>query len=918
MPASQEGTSLSGRIPLDHTPFIGRVREMDCVVEALDAGARLLSLIGAPGTGKSRFARELARRRIAHGGATHAGHCDLDGIDEAAEVAGAIAKALAIDVRNAASAEEVLSQIELVLATRGPTVLVLDSVGRSGDGARQVITQLLEHVDGLQILVVSRVRLGLAGAQTVEIGPLEQQEALHLFVDRASRARDYPSQSQFDLLIETVNRLDRLPLALELAAVRLTVLSTRDLLKYLRQQGSLGRHGALRQAFDWSMSRLTPEARTAWVLASVFPGGFDLAAAEAIIAPSLSAGLGLIDVLAELKDHCLLYSPEKRNPDGGLRFEMLGCVREYALELLNDSDLAVDVDALHERFVDHFVARAEAWAKLTLGPQASGGRDWLDLEHPNILAAIDRALPTRPHVAGACLLAWWRLIGARGPLRPFDERAERACGLLSGRTDTDVGNRLRVVLGRINRRRGLTPQALADFELAEACALDCEQRVAASEAAYHMARLYLEQVDTDSAGECIARCSEYAVALDDDGMGLAASILRARLLLAQGREVEAAEIAEQALARSLASLDPSYRGRALLVAGETAWRTGRHHDARSRFAQAGERFVDAGDQLGQSRVLSRQGRLALQVGELDQAEELLRKAARLQRELGELHQLGVTNRELACAAIERCRPELAERLLADAVDAHVLGYPRELGRDVAVRGLLWLERGMLSRATDDLTRAASLMDVQARPREAGIYLLLACAVATRADDERGLEWLTKGLRHLATDCDDEARSIKAALGGALNATRPNDEPPVSYSESVESSFLIRAAERIAWSLKSEPGEQAPRDPQTLEIESEGRWFRVGEAPPVDCSRRGAMRRILLALADRHRTDPGVGLSTSEVFEAGWPGTHIGWSSARNRTYVAVRRLRTEGLEGLLVSGVKGYALSSDCRVTWAQ
>ena len=322
-------------LPIPATPFLGRQRELDEVTALLGSGdARLLTLTGPAGAGKTRLALQAAAEASDH---------YPDGVFWAPLAALRDPK-LVLEV--AAQALEARDGLADRIADRR-LLLILDNFEHLIDAAGE-LAGLLAACPNLQLLVTSRELLRLPGEQAYPVPPLEPQDATELFTARA-RAAD-PRFEPGPIVEQLCARLDNLPLALELAATRVTVLSPEQLLDRLSKRLDLLKAGrgvdprqqTLRATIEWSYDLLDEEERLLFERLSVFRGGCTLEAAEEICDAD-------IDTLQSLIDKSLLRRQ-------GERFWMLETIREYAAEQLEQDG---EAEVLAERHAEYFLALAE-------------------------------------------------------------------------------------------------------------------------------------------------------------------------------------------------------------------------------------------------------------------------------------------------------------------------------------------------------------------------------------------------------------------------------------------------------------------------------------------------------------------------------------------------------------------------------
>jgi predicted ATPase/class 3 adenylate cyclase len=350
-------------LPIPATPFLGRQRELDEVTTLLaSGGARLLTLTGPAGAGKTRLALQAA---------AEASDRYPDGVFWA-PLAPLRDPKLVLEV--AAQALEARDGLADRIADRR-LLLILDNFEHLIDGAPE-LAGLLAACPNLQLLVTSRERLRLVGEQAYPVPPLEPQDATELFTARA-RAVD-PRFEPRPVVHELCSRLDNLPLALELAAARVPVLSPEQLLDRLSKRLDLLKAGrgvdprqqTLRATIAWSYDLLDEQERLLFERLSVFHGGCTLAAAEEVCDAD-------IDTLQSLIDKSLL----RRH---GERFWMLETMREYATERLEERGVE---DELRRRHADHFLSRAEDAAVGTPSEFPEAEAVWLRDELDNIRRA---------------------------------------------------------------------------------------------------------------------------------------------------------------------------------------------------------------------------------------------------------------------------------------------------------------------------------------------------------------------------------------------------------------------------------------------------------------------------------------------------------------------------------------------------
>lgn len=389
------------------TSFVGRdsaLRE----VRDLVGGSRLVTITGTGGIGKTRLALELGRRaaKAFPDGVTIV---ELAPVADASQVASAVAAALSVSDQ---STRPVPEQIALHLEGQR-TLLVVDNCEHVLDASADLVDHLLGEVEGLTVVTTSREPLGLPGERIYPLGPLalpgpdrhrdqaavDGSEAVRLLVDRArALVPDFEvTDDNRSAVVQLCERLDGMPLAIELAAVRLRSLSVQQVLDRLDERFSLlskgsrvevQRHRTLWDLVDWSHELCTPAERLLWARLSVFPASFDLAAAEAVCA---GAGLERTDVLDVLDRLVAKSIVAAESPGSEMRFRMLVTMREYGAARL--AELGERTEA-RRRHRDHYLARAGAMVRDWSGPRQPEALATMRRDHANLLAALEWSTTT--------------------------------------------------------------------------------------------------------------------------------------------------------------------------------------------------------------------------------------------------------------------------------------------------------------------------------------------------------------------------------------------------------------------------------------------------------------------------------------------------------------------------------------------
>ncbi len=380
--------------------FVGRSTEIAGLSDALRR-SRLVTITGPGGVGKTRLALELARRRSRQ--STTVVLVDLAPVDEGRLVSMAFAEAVGI----AGARSDAMPDVVRFLADSKALVLV-DNCEHVAQAAAAALRSLLEGCSKLRGLATSREALRVPGEIVWPLASLSSVEANRLFVERAEAVRADAVAGAEEPIQSICARLDGLPLALELAAARVSILSPQAILSRLGDRldllsggvrGAPARHRSLRAAIEWSVELLGPAEQVGFARLSLFPGSFSLDAAETVA----GADLGQIDALVAKS---LLTVVTGRG--GELRYRMLDTLRAYGRELLASSP---EEEELRRRHLGFFLSRAErVHASNDLaGSDAEVGA--LSEELDNLRAALSWAADHDPtaglRLVGASREAWF-------------------------------------------------------------------------------------------------------------------------------------------------------------------------------------------------------------------------------------------------------------------------------------------------------------------------------------------------------------------------------------------------------------------------------------------------------------------------------------------------------------------------------
>lgn len=390
---------LPGDVPAYQTRFVGRQHDLTALADTLTS-TRLLTVLGVGGVGKTRLVAELAHRdEIREHGRVW--WCDLTGVTDDGAVAATLAAAVgAHEKPDHSAAEAVAAHLGAV-----PAVLILDNCEHVVAGVAAVTTAL-SRAARTRIVATSRVRLGVDGERLYPVAPLPvtdqaaaggESPAVALFVDRATAVRPgfMLAPEQASMVTTVCQRLDGLPLSIELAAARMGSLNLIDIddrlddrFRFLTSphRTTADRHRTLAKVIDWSYDLLTRTERELFARLSVFTGGFTAASAEAVCA---GAGLAPDEVLSTLTALVDASMVAVGGTTGRARYHLLETLRDYGQQRLRDLG---DPRQWQDAHRIHFLALAEAAEQRLAGPHEAEAVAQVESELGNLRAAHRRAL----------------------------------------------------------------------------------------------------------------------------------------------------------------------------------------------------------------------------------------------------------------------------------------------------------------------------------------------------------------------------------------------------------------------------------------------------------------------------------------------------------------------------------------------
>ncbi|GMU59706.1 MAG: hypothetical protein AMXMBFR34_14690 [Myxococcaceae bacterium] len=757
-------------LPEAGTSFVGRSRELSALRVLLSRGERVVTLLGPGGAGKTRLAMEVARLAD-----VPACFVDLTSAVDFEGVCLLVARALGLSLTAGVAAEQVIAR---ALHDKGACLVVLDNFEQVIRDAEATVGAWRAAAPEATFVVTSREPLRVAEEVLYEVPPLD--EAVDLFLERARAARPgwEPQAADRKAVEEIVLALDGLPLAIELAAARLAMLSPAqvmqrlprrlDLLKGNEAQAS-ARQATMRGAIDWSWELLQAHEQSALAQLGVFRGGFSIEAVEAVVdVASFPGAPWPLDVVQTLKEKSLVRAWETGS-SGELRFGLLESIREYALEKLKGMP-GVGEGAL-ARHAAHFLELGGRLASETETKQAMAAVDRLQLERDNLSSVFQRAMerarsPESAREALEAALALDPLLSVRGPFGAhlkMLEAASRRAG------EAGVEGRLRALgllaQGIARLARGQLVEALGDLEAA--ATLTSEPRL-------------------------LGRVHHHAAAS----------------LRQQGRMDEAKARYEQALGLVRQAGDRWMEGRVLGHLGGLSQEMGAVDASRQFYERALAIHREVGDRRFEGIVLANLGSYHHEKKNAAQARKLFEDALRIHREVGNRRSEGMVLSNLASLAGASERPDEARALLDKAQAIHrETGNARFEAIGLYQLGLMALEAGEPLEAEQRCGQALAAFRAVNDRRYLGVALgHRAAALAALGREGEAKELLDEAEVVLSQVTDAHFHAVLSLCRGHLEAAQGKvdrararvaqvQQPQGAMPSLVEQSENVRSAVR---------------------------------------------------------------------------------------------------------------------------
>ncbi|MFN2526274.1 MAG: tetratricopeptide repeat protein, partial [Actinomycetota bacterium] len=632
-------------LPEELTSFVPRTLEIRAIRELLSQ-ARLITLTGPGGTGKTRLSLALSRELLPEfrDGVWIAW---LAAVEDPMLVPSAIADALSLREE---TLRPLIETLKNHLADK-EALLVLDNFEQILEAA-PLVTELLQASPQLQIVVSSRAPLNVSGEQEYlvpamslpdpdhlpEVAAASDYEAIALFRERARAVKPAfeLTADNLEFVAQICARLDGLPLALELAAARVKLLSPKQIAERLGSGLSLlvssrrdlpARQQTLRNAIAWSYDLLEPPERKLFTRLAVFRGSWTYEAAEAVCNPDGELGIDSLEGLEALVGHSLLRQYE--SDAGETRIRMLQTIREFSLEQLAASDEFDDMRRRHEAF--YFDHVKSAVPTLTTDLEAASR---LEAEHDNLRAVLDWALESKEIELGLDLAALlWRFWQLRGQLREARMWLDALVAASASCSPLVVARGL-MALGSIVYWQEEYEQAIAYYRRGLDLFREAEDRDGIAEALYNLGWLGAVVGNFAMAEETLTEARAiHEAARDERGLATMASALG--ITKARMRQLDEAErLGQEALERWDKLGDWFGESLALFVLLQTARFRGDLETAKKLTVDMLGKYESSGEMSGLEGNVDILGQVLLELGETEAGLRLAGFGAALREKVG--------------------------------------------------------------------------------------------------------------------------------------------------------------------------------------------------------------------------------------------------------------------------------------------
>ena len=746
-PLALSTASRPGNLPNSPDPFIGREDALAKLKIMTDEGACVISILGIGGSGKTRLAKMFARnnRDDWPGGIWFCDLADTSSLDSAL---GVMARVFGFNLQD----EDPVSQVGRAIKHEGECLVILDNFEQLARYARKLITSWGNIASKATFLLTTREVLGVRGERTLPLPPMTLDDAVGLFELRAAEVspgfaiNDQAMRSDVESLVEL---LDRLPLAVELAAARTRVLPPSKLLQRMSDRFKLlisrtgrgDRQSTMRATLDWSWNLLNDWEKSALSQVSQFEGGFDLEAAEEILDLSnLEGAPWPMDAIQSLVDKSLIRAA------GEDYFILLNSVKDYASERAAED---ADLDGLKDRHAAYF---ATIGAPEALEGIYSRDGEWrrqrLEAQLDNLIAACRWSILQGNSVEALhCLAGAFVTLAATGPVQVAAELALSVVAMPSLEGSALI--RAQLLAGKATKANGDLAQALTFFETAHASpalAESSELRIETGHA-LGMARWYTKGANTGTS--VMEEALELAKRLGK--RRLEGEICNSLGLVYRrvGRHDEGEALFDRAIRIQTTLKNDRALARAMINLASFYWKAARIREADAMYLRAIHILQELNEPMLEASAYTNLGIIKREMGSPSDAEACYERAVDLHQQTGnhqaELRALG----NMAILFHDREEYGRAAERYGEVIAGHEAnGQRKSAGLMLVNRGDLYVTVGKLNDAQSDYVRALAHLEDFYADGAAIARASLGFTQALRGELEAGYQTINEAISQL--------------------------------------------------------------------------------------------------------------------------------------------------------------------------
>ena len=735
-------------LPAEPDAFVGRERELEELHGSLRKGSGVVTLVGAAGMGKTRLAIRCGWRSVREwpGGVWFSSLAEANSREG---ITSAVAGSLGVPLGGGDAVEH----LGHAIAGRGRCLVILDNFDQVVAHAAETLGRWLERAADARFLITSRERLNLRGEEVQAVGPLTPDSGVELFAERARRQRPglELEGSELEAAREVVRLVEGMPLAIELAATRMRVLTGAQLVERMRERfqvlaaGTSGRHATLRAAIDGSWELLRPWEKAAFAQCAVFEGGFTLESVEGVLnLTSWSEAPWVVDVVQSLVDKSLLRMWAEG--EGGARVPeprlgMYVSLQEYARKKLEEEGAipeeasgAQAARAAEERHGRWYArsGRVEAIEALA-GHGGKVLRRALGRELENLMTACRRAVVRREGAtAVATYRAAWAVLDLRGPYGTAVELGRKVLGLPLERGDQAFAL---ITLGQAEWRCGRMEEAHAHFEAALQIHHEMGDRRSEGVVLGELGNVRREQGRMEEAlGQYEAALEIHREMGDRQGEGVVLTNLGI-LHSMHGQMVEAHAHLEAALEIHREMGNRRGEGVVLSNLGILHSIHGRMEEALAHIEAVLDIHREVGNRRAEGTALGDLGNVHLAQGRFEASLAQYEAALEIHRQVGNRRDEGVALGNLGCLHREQGRMEDAQACFEAALEIHrEVGHRRMEGIVLSYLGRLHLLQHRMKEARETLVQAEAQLRAVSDWIELGILLCARAELEHRSGD----------------------------------------------------------------------------------------------------------------------------------------------------------------------------------------